>query len=53
MNLKLKKCKKRGYVHKSPLDQKYAKGKMIQDELIDLIDDQIKILKTKKCKCKL
>jgi hypothetical protein len=45
--------KKRGYNHNSPLDAHLAVGKEIQDECIDSIDTQIKILKNKMCKCEL
>jgi hypothetical protein len=45
--------KTRGYKHNSPLNKIYAKGKDEQDELINSISDQIKILRNKKCKCKL
>jgi len=42
----------RGYVHKTPLNKYYATGKDIQNILIDPIEKQIKILRNKKCKCK-
>ena len=45
--------KKRGYNHNSPLDARLAVGKEIQDECVDSIDTQIKILKNKMCKCEL
>jgi len=48
----VKEMKKRGYNHKSPLDPSYATGKEKQDKLIDSIEEQIQILKNKKCKCK-
>jgi len=44
---------KRGYNHNSPLDIDLAVRKEIQFEHINSIDDQIKILKNKMCKCKL
>jgi hypothetical protein len=45
--------KKRGYNHNSTLDARLAEGKEIQDESVDSIDTQIKILKNKMCKCEL
>jgi hypothetical protein len=45
--------KKRGYNHNSPLNVRLAVGKEIQDECVDSIDTQIKILKNKMCKCEL
>ena len=45
--------KKRGYNHDSPLDARLAVGKETQDEYVDSIDMQIKILKNKMCKCEL
>ena len=41
----------RGYAHNSPLDKRKASGKAIQDQYINSIKDQIKILKSKKCFC--
>jgi len=43
--------KKRGYNHNSPLDKKMATGIDKQDVYIDPTDEQIKILKNKKCNC--
>ena len=43
----------RGYNHKSPLDKRKATGKSIQDVFIDTRIEQVKILKNKKCNCKL
>jgi hypothetical protein len=45
--------KKRGYAHNSPLEISLATGKEIQDEYVDPVNVQIKILKAKMCKCKL
>ncbi len=45
--------RKRGYVHRSPLDPKFATGKRRQDALIDSYAEQIRILKGKKCRCDL
>lgn len=44
---------KRGYKHKSPLDEKLATGSAIQNEFVDPIEKQLKILRSKKCKCHL
>jgi len=45
--------KSRGYKHNSPLNIVLAKGKDEQDELINSVYEQIKILRNKKCRCKL
>jgi hypothetical protein len=42
----------RGYRHGSPLDKNLAKGASLQDVYIDRPSRQIKILKEKKCDCK-
>jgi len=44
---------KRGYCHKTPLSKKMAEGRCKQDEYVDLPGEQVKILKSKKCACKL
>ena len=44
---------KRGYTHESFLDIKQATGKDEQDVFVDSIEDQIKNLKNKGCRCKL
>jgi len=49
----VKEMEQRGFKHKSPLEKKYATGRNIQDEYVDSIEDQIKILNKKDCKCKL
>ena len=43
---------KRGYHHKSPLDTKLAVGYGLQDEYVDTIPQQIKILREKSCDCR-
>jgi len=43
--------KRRGYEHRSPLDKKLAKGKRVQDELIDSLPRQRKLLREKPCEC--
>lgn len=43
----------RGYDHKSPLDKRKATGKATQDVFVTSISEQIKIIKLKKCTCKL
>jgi hypothetical protein len=45
--------KKRGYKHKSPLEKKLATGSGKQKKLLDPIERQIEILKSKQCKCPL
>lgn len=42
---------KRNYNHQSPLDKKLAKGKVTQDEMLNSIEEQIVLLKNKKCDC--
>ncbi len=41
----------RGYNHQSPLDKKLAKGKKVQDEIVDSVERQIEILRQKGCNC--
>jgi len=43
---------KRGYHHKSPLDSSFAVGVSYQNDFVDTIENQIKLLRSKKCKCK-
>ena len=43
----------RGYNHYSPLDKKLATGKEIQDVFIDTIEEQKRIIKKKKCGCRI
>lgn len=42
---------KRGYHHQSPLDKRLAKGKALQNYLVDSLPAQRKILKNKPCSC--
>jgi hypothetical protein len=44
--------KKRGFHHNSPLNSAFAIGKVVQNDLVDTIEDQIQLLRTKKCSCK-
>ena len=44
--------KKRGYNHYSPLDVRFATGKSIQNQFVNSYQEQINILKNKKCRCK-
>jgi len=44
--------KRRGYRHKSPIDKKIATGMAKQDKRVSTYKEQIKILKRKKCDCK-
>lgn len=41
----------RGYIHKSPLDMKLAKGAGRQESFVDPYAEQIKNLRAKKCGC--
>jgi hypothetical protein len=47
----VKEMRKRGMKHNSPMDKSLAKGFDYQDEYVDSIDRQKKILKGKGCKC--
>lgn len=47
----VKEMERRGYRHHSPLDKKLAKGKRVQDEFIDSLPQQRKLLKEKSCEC--
>jgi len=49
----VKEIEKRKFKHRSPLEKKYLKGENIQNEFVDSIEEQIRILKEKKCKCNL
>ena len=50
-SLLVKEMKDRGYKHKSDLAKKNATGLEVQNEYVDSYDEQIRILKKKKCKC--
>jgi hypothetical protein len=43
----------RGYQHKSPLDKKQAIGLSQQGDFVDPVKRQFKILRDKKCLCKI
>jgi len=43
----------RGYNHKSPLDASLATGKRRQDKYVNTPEEQLKILRDKKCFCKI
>ncbi|MDG6996836.1 MAG: pyrimidine dimer DNA glycosylase [Nitrososphaerota archaeon] len=49
----VKEFEKRGYKHNSPLDRSLATGSAVQDVFVDSPKLQVKILKRKKCGCKL
>jgi hypothetical protein len=49
----VKEMEKRGYKHKSPLNQHKAKGLDIQNTFIDSKKKQIELLRKKRCKCKI
>ena len=48
----VKEMKSRGYNHDSPLEVNFAIEKDVQKDFVDTLQDQIKILKTKNCACK-
>jgi hypothetical protein len=48
----IKEMENRGFNHESPLNSDFAIGKSIQEDLVDSIEEQIKLLRNKKCKCK-
>ena len=43
--------KKRGYAHHSPLDKTHAVGLDVQEIFINTPEEQIQILREKKCEC--
>jgi hypothetical protein len=43
---------RRRYHHHSPLEMQYATGDDRQDILVDSRDEQIRLLRQKKCGCK-
>jgi len=44
--------KQRGYKHETPLDARLAKGAGKQNEFVNTLAEQKKILRAKHCKCK-
>jgi hypothetical protein len=50
-NLLVREMEARGYNHRSPLEEKLAKGIPYQDILIDGLEGQLGILRNKGCKC--
>jgi hypothetical protein len=50
-SLLVNEIKNRGYEHKSNLEKKLATGLKTQSEYVDSYDEQIRILKGKKCHC--
>jgi len=42
---------RRGYRHRSPLDEQRADGRSVQDVLIDPVEQQLAILAGKPCDC--
>jgi len=44
---------RRGYKHKTPLPSRLAKGKAKQDQYVDSLADQARILKDKQCGCRI
>lgn len=49
----VKEMLRRGWEHKSPLDKKFARGKIKQQDFWQSKKEQIKILKSKRCSCKI
>lgn len=43
----------RGYRHGSPLDPALATGHAVQDELVDTLEEQLRLLRAKPCGCPL
>ena len=41
----------RGYRHNSPLDARLARGEARQDEFVDSIREQVRLLREKGCRC--
>ena len=50
-SLLVSEMKRRGYHHKSDLDKRLAIGSTKQTEFINSLEEQVEILKNKKCKC--
>lgn len=42
---------RRGYVHRSPLDRRLARGKAVQDVTLDPPRRQVRLLRAKGCAC--
>lgn len=49
----VKEMKRRGFNHKSPLNEKFSVGKNMQDDLVDSIEKQKELLRKKGCNCKI
>lgn len=47
----VKEMKKRGYIHKSPLDKTLATGSKTQNVLLDSLAQQEELLRKKPCSC--
>ncbi len=44
--------RRRGYSHRSPLDRSLAAGASVQDEMVDDIAEQKRLLRSKGCGCR-
>ena len=44
---------KRKYNHKSPLNKTKAIGEELQNEFVNTVEEQIQILRKKRCRCKI
>lgn len=49
----VREMKRRGYVHRSPLDASLAEGSSVQDAFIDAPETQLVMLEGKPCECPL
>ena len=49
----VKELENRGYCHKSPLPIKYAKGLAQQKFSVNSLREQLEILRSKKCQCRI
>ncbi len=43
---------RRGWTHRSPLDEALATGSAVQDRLVDALADQVRALAAKGCACR-
>jgi hypothetical protein len=48
----VREMQRRGYKHKSPLDETLATGSAVQDTCLQTPAEQIRILRTRNCQCK-
>jgi hypothetical protein len=48
----VREMQRRGYKHKTPLDERLATGSAMQDTYLQTPAEQIRILRTRNCQCK-